>query len=157
MFRLYFHSGHFTALREAVRAAQFYAGRQNANGFFAFGGVDSDAKYAYNESLAYTLWTTGDPQMPARIARTPLAQASFAHAWTPQRGFWTERAHGVTTGLDAGGVRDAQSDYPDAPLADPEMPIPSSKDNRLTLDLEGLVLNADGTYVAPCTVCGAVG
>lgn len=59
---------------------------------------------------------------------------------------YTERAHGVTTGLDAGGVRDAQSDYPDAPLADPEIPIPSSKDNRLTLDLEGLVLNADGTF-----------
>lgn len=91
MFRLYFRSGHFSALREAVRAAQFYAGRQNASGFFAFGGVDTDAKYAYNECLAYALWTTGDPQMPARIARTPTAQATFAHAWTPQRGFWTER------------------------------------------------------------------
>jgi hypothetical protein len=91
MFRLYFRSGYFAALRQAVQAAQFYAGRQNASGFFAFGGVDADAKYAYNECLAYALWTTGDPQLPARIARTPTAQATFAHAWTPQRGFWTER------------------------------------------------------------------
>lgn len=91
MFRLYFRSGYFAALRQAVQAAQFYAGRQNASGFFAFGGVDSDAKYAYNECLAYALWTTGDPQMPDRIARTPVAQATFAHAWTPVRGFWTER------------------------------------------------------------------
>lgn len=91
MFRLYFRSGSFVALRQALRNAQFYAGRQNASGFFAFGGVDADSKYAYNECLAYALWTTGDPQMPARIARTPTAQATFAHAWTPQRGFWTER------------------------------------------------------------------
>ncbi|EKM53195.1 uncharacterized protein PHACADRAFT_30229 [Phanerochaete carnosa HHB-10118-sp] len=59
---------------------------------------------------------------------------------------YTERAHGVTTGLDAGGVRPAQSDFPDDPLADPEMPIPSKSDDRLTLDLEGLALNADGTF-----------
>jgi hypothetical protein len=91
MFRLYFRSGSFAALRQAVRNTQFYAGRQNANGFFAFGGVDADSKYAYNECLAYVLWTTGDPQMPARIARTPIAQSTFAHAWTPARGFWTER------------------------------------------------------------------
>jgi hypothetical protein len=71
MFRLYFRSGSFVALRQALRNAQFYAGRQNASGFFAFGGVDADSKYAYNECLAYALWTTGDPQMPARIARTP--------------------------------------------------------------------------------------
>lgn len=94
MFRLYFRSGSYTALREAVRNAQFYADRQNENGFFNFGGVGSDAKYAYNECLAYVLWTTGDPQMAARIARTPTAQAGFAHAWTPQRNFWTERHAG---------------------------------------------------------------
>jgi hypothetical protein len=36
------------------------------------------------------------------------------------------------------------------------MPIPEKKDNRLTLDLEGLVLNNDGTYVsyfANCILC----
>jgi hypothetical protein len=90
MFRLYFRSGSFLALREAVRNAQFYAGRQNANGFFAFGSVGSDAKYAYNECLAYTYWTVADTTMPTRVARTPTAQSGFDHAWD-NSGFWTER------------------------------------------------------------------
>ena len=60
---------------------------------------------------------------------------------------YTERQGGNTTGLDAGGVRAAQTGFPAVPTADPQMPIPSKKDNRLTLDVEGLVLNADGTYV----------
>ena len=60
---------------------------------------------------------------------------------------YTERNGTVTTGLDAGGVRAAESGFPTDPLADPQMPIPKKKDNRLTLDLEGLVLNADGTCV----------
>jgi hypothetical protein len=60
---------------------------------------------------------------------------------------YTERQAAKTTGLDAGGVRAAQSGYPQVATADPQMPIPSKSDNRLTLDLEGLVLNDDGTYV----------
>ncbi|KAI0084970.1 esterase-like activity of phytase-domain-containing protein [Irpex rosettiformis] len=59
---------------------------------------------------------------------------------------YTERGGGTTTGLDATGVRDAQSGFPSDPLADPQMPIPKKEDNRLTLDLEGLVLNEDGTF-----------
>ncbi|KAI0339337.1 hypothetical protein BDW22DRAFT_1409186 [Trametopsis cervina] len=59
---------------------------------------------------------------------------------------YTERAGAKTTGLDATGVRNAQSGFPSNPLADPQMPIPTKKDNRLTLDLEGLVLNPDGTF-----------
>lgn len=54
MFVLYFRSGFFTALREAVQAGQFYADRQNAAGFFTLPGADGDVKYAYNECLAYT-------------------------------------------------------------------------------------------------------
>ncbi|KAI0777990.1 esterase-like activity of phytase-domain-containing protein [Irpex lacteus] len=61
---------------------------------------------------------------------------------------YTERGGGNTTGLDANGVRDAQSGFPSDPLADPQMPIPKKKDNRLTLDLEGLVANDDGTFWA---------
>lgn len=91
MFVLYFRSGYFTALREAVQAAQFYADRQNAGGFFTLDGADGDVKYAYNESLAYTWWTTGDPQMPARIGAAANAVDAFPHAWTPARNFWTER------------------------------------------------------------------
>lgn len=58
---------------------------------------------------------------------------------------YTERAGAKTSGLDAGGVRAAASDFPSNPLADPQMPIPSKSINRLTIDLEGLVLNSDGT------------
>lgn len=50
-----------------------------------------------------------------------------------------------TTGLDALAVRKAELGFPLLALSDPQMPIPSQSFNRLTLDLEGLVLNADGT------------
>ncbi|TCD61258.1 hypothetical protein EIP91_008707 [Steccherinum ochraceum] len=59
---------------------------------------------------------------------------------------YTERNNVPTTGLDALGVRAAQSGFPSSPLADPQMPIPNSSFSRLTLDLEGLVLNSDGTF-----------
>lgn len=58
---------------------------------------------------------------------------------------YTERNNVPTTGLDALGVRAAQSGFPSNPLADPQMPIANSSFSRLTLDLEGLVLNSDGT------------
>lgn len=91
MFVLYFRSGSFLALREAVQAAQWYSDRQNTTGFFTVQGADGDVKYAYNECQAYTYWTTGDPQMPLRIGRVAGAVDGFAHAWSPARNFWTER------------------------------------------------------------------
>ncbi|THH31649.1 hypothetical protein EUX98_g2550 [Antrodiella citrinella] len=59
---------------------------------------------------------------------------------------YSERNNVPTTGLDALGVRPAQAGFPTDPLADPEMPIPNSSFPRLSLDLEGLVLNTDGTF-----------
>jgi hypothetical protein len=91
MFAMYFRSGSFLALREAVQAAQWYSDRQNVAGFFTVQGADGDVKYAYNECQAYTWWTTGDPQMPLRIERVASAVDAFPHAWTPARNFWTER------------------------------------------------------------------
>lgn len=91
MFLLYFRSGSFLALREAVQAAQWYTDRQNATGFFTVQGADGDVKYAYNECQAYTYWTTADPQMPLRIGRVATAVDAFAHSWSPARNFWTER------------------------------------------------------------------
>jgi hypothetical protein len=91
MFVLYIRSGFFTALREAVQAGQFYANRQNASGFFTLEGAAGDVKYAYNECMAYTYWTTGDPQMPNKIGLAASAASTFPHAWTPARSFWTER------------------------------------------------------------------
>jgi len=51
-----------------------------------------------------------------------------------------------TSGLDALAVRAATSGFPSNPLADPQLPIPSTVEPHLTLDDEGLVLNADGTF-----------
>ncbi|KAH8103411.1 esterase-like activity of phytase-domain-containing protein [Cristinia sonorae] len=59
---------------------------------------------------------------------------------------YTERMNVPTTGLDALGVRAAQAGFPTNPLADPALPIPNSSFPRLSLDLEGLVLNKDGTF-----------
>lgn len=89
MYVLYFRSGFFNALREAVRAAQFYANRVDAGGFFTL--APGDTKYAYNESLAYTYWTVGDDAVLGKIGTVAGAHNGFAHTWTAQRGFWTER------------------------------------------------------------------
>ncbi|ESK92500.1 membrane autotransporter barrel domain protein [Moniliophthora roreri MCA 2997] len=57
-----------------------------------------------------------------------------------------ERNNTKTTGLDALAVRAAQNGFPQVVDADPVMPIPSDDFNRLTLDVEGLVLAPDGSY-----------
>jgi hypothetical protein len=88
MFVLYFRSGFPSALREAVQAAQFYAANLDAAGFFRL--APGDAKYAYNESLAYAFWLTGDERLRPLIERVAGAHEGTAHAWRPQ-GFWTER------------------------------------------------------------------
>ncbi|KAG8909455.1 hypothetical protein FRC02_007779 [Tulasnella sp. 418] len=54
---------------------------------------------------------------------------------------YTERQQKKTTGLDA-------LDYRPATGSDPELPIPSSAMDNLSLDAEGLVLNDDGRYVS---------
>ncbi|PPQ84110.1 hypothetical protein CVT24_002358 [Panaeolus cyanescens] len=51
-----------------------------------------------------------------------------------------------TSGLDPTGVRPAQLGSQLIPFSDPEMPIVSKADNRLVLDVEGVVANHDGTY-----------
>jgi hypothetical protein len=56
-----------------------------------------------------------------------------------------ERQHKKTSGLDPSAVRDAQLGFQFIPFLDPQMPIISKADNRLVLDVEGLVANRDGT------------
>lgn len=58
---------------------------------------------------------------------------------------YTERESQKTTGLDALGVRQAETLSPPA-INDPPMPIAPSN-GHLAVDAEGLALNADGTYV----------
>ncbi|OSD08066.1 hypothetical protein PYCCODRAFT_1358178 [Trametes coccinea BRFM310] len=58
---------------------------------------------------------------------------------------YTERAARKTTGLDALGVRPAELLSHFLTIEDPPLPIAPSN-GHLALDLEGLVLNADGTF-----------
>jgi hypothetical protein len=105
---LYFRSGFLRALREAVRAAVFYAGQlyppgttpDAAVGCFRLKNPSPSAyigangvMYSYNESLAYTFWLTGDPQMLEPIRWVSKAQEDAtdeAFRWSPTAGY-TER------------------------------------------------------------------
>ncbi len=109
IYTLYFRSGFFKALREAVRAAEFYrtqlypAGTSPAAAVGAFklknpdpaGYIGSNGTmYSYDESLAYQYWLTGDPQ-----ALTAIPWIVNCHElsgdepvrWSPGAGAWTER------------------------------------------------------------------
>jgi hypothetical protein len=57
-----------------------------------------------------------------------------------------ERHNTKTSGLDALAVRPPQSGFPNVPTADPEMPIASTTLPHLSIDAEGIVSNADGTF-----------
>jgi len=61
---------------------------------------------------------------------------------------YTERLGKKTTGLDALAVRPQTFGFPEIATADPPLPIPAlnASFNRVTLDMEGLALNADGTF-----------
>jgi hypothetical protein len=57
-----------------------------------------------------------------------------------------ERNNTKTSGLDPGAIRPAMTGFGTNPLADPQMPIASKAEPHLSVDAEGLVANADGTY-----------
>lgn len=92
MFVLYFRSGFSSALREAVRASDFYGDHLTPDGFFDM--RDGDTKYAYAENLAYRYWLTGDETALQRVAAVAEAHDGFNHSWSPSTGFWTERHAG---------------------------------------------------------------
>ena len=56
-----------------------------------------------------------------------------------------ERYYTTTTGLDATAVRAASPYFPNDPNADPEMPIASESFQHLSVDVEGIASNIDGT------------
>ncbi|KAG6807694.1 hypothetical protein H0H93_001205, partial [Arthromyces matolae] len=58
----------------------------------------------------------------------------------------TERNDTKTSGLDPAAIRAVTGGYPTLYTADPQMPIASTSESHLTLDVEGLVANADGTF-----------
>jgi hypothetical protein len=92
MFVLYLRSGFTSALREAVRASDFYSDHLTADGFFDM--RDGDTKYAYAENLAYRYWLTGDETALQRVEAVVEAHDGFNHSWSPSTGFWTERHAG---------------------------------------------------------------
>ncbi|KAJ7669756.1 esterase-like activity of phytase-domain-containing protein [Mycena rosella] len=57
-----------------------------------------------------------------------------------------ERNDTKTSGLDATAIRAAMAGAGTNPLADPQMPIASTAEPHLSVDAEGLIANADGTY-----------
>ncbi|RDB14561.1 hypothetical protein Hypma_016290 [Hypsizygus marmoreus] len=57
-----------------------------------------------------------------------------------------ERNNTKTSGLDPEVVRQQQAGFPLTPEADPDLPVASKALPHLTLDVEGVVSNADGTY-----------
>ena len=108
MYVLYFRSGFFKALREAVRAAEFYKSQLYPPGTTPDAAVGAfklknpnpadyiganGTMYCYNECLAYTLWLTGDPDMaePIRwISKVQEDSYDEAIRWSLTRGY-TER------------------------------------------------------------------
>lgn len=115
LFTWYLRSGHFAPLQEAMRNAEFYRVRVNASGGFTLN--PSDNKYSFNESLAYAFWLSGDATFLPEIQRTADAHNSTQHAWTPNLGFWTERAvafklnaHSVAWEIDGSSARAASID-----------------------------------------------
>lgn len=110
MYALYFRGGSLKALREAVRASDFYAGHIDANGWFTLKGEDT--KYVYPENLAYTAWLTGDSTQLAHVPAMLAAHDTFPDVWVtnPDR-FWTERhaafkllANAIAWELDGGNA-----------------------------------------------------
>lgn len=90
MFVLYFRSGFFRALREAVRSAEYYRMHIDPQGIFTLKG-EGDSKYSYNECLAYAYWLTGDAMMAGKIPLIVKGHRNTQSRWTPELNFWTER------------------------------------------------------------------
>jgi hypothetical protein len=91
----YFRSGMLKPLREAVRAAEFYGSKLDANGFFTINTDNpQDPKYSYAECLAYTYWLTGDSTKLDPMGRVLHAFDDYELRWSTRLNFWTERHTG---------------------------------------------------------------
>ena len=92
LYQLAFRSGSFQFVREAHRAAQFYANHINAGGYFDL-KPDDDMKYTYGESIAANYWLTGDPRLPD-VHRRIIPPFDTFQARYEVDDFWTERHAG---------------------------------------------------------------
>ncbi|KAF8193399.1 esterase-like activity of phytase-domain-containing protein [Pholiota molesta] len=57
-----------------------------------------------------------------------------------------ERQNKTTSGLDPAATRVAQAGFERLPFRDPVLPVVARADDRLVLDVEGVVANRDGTF-----------
>ena len=89
LYQLAFRTGSLLYLREAHRAAQFYANHITSSGYFDL--KDGDIKYVYGEAISADYWLTGDDRMLAVHRRMiPMFDRDFDAAYSPGD-FWTER------------------------------------------------------------------
>ena len=97
MFTIYLRSGNVAVLREAHRAAYFYASKLNADGGFTLKpdeGEGYDLKYSYNECLFTDLLLLGDTGHLPQINAVTTIAATFNYVYQGDRRLeelWTER------------------------------------------------------------------
>lgn len=94
LFVVYIRQGGLEPLRQAHRAAQYYASLVGPDG--RFGLLDErrgpDMKYGYQECLATDYWLTGDESLKEASRRVAaLLGGSWKPDYNPERGFWNER------------------------------------------------------------------
>lgn len=90
LFGVYVRTGDVKWLRHAHRAAQFYAGHLDANGYFDMKSYE-DLKYSYGQCLFVDLMLTGDTSLLDPIDRVASACTSWNPVYTTNSNFWTER------------------------------------------------------------------
>ncbi|MCX6922964.1 MAG: Ig-like domain-containing protein, partial [Verrucomicrobia bacterium] len=90
LFQLAFRSGDPVFLREAHRAAQFYANHITAEGWFNLKD-GPDMKYSYGECLCADYWLTGDDRYLEVLPRMLSLFDEFNIVYTLDTHFWTER------------------------------------------------------------------
>ncbi|MCB2187401.1 MAG: hypothetical protein KQJ78_13340 [Deltaproteobacteria bacterium] len=97
-FVAYLKGGGLLALKDAQKAAQFYAANLAMNGGFYLDEKHNrpDVKYAYQECLALEYWLFGDPRMKDASSLVSQVFDTWTPEYTPGRGFWTERHLGLT-------------------------------------------------------------
>lgn len=93
LFVTYFRTGEVRFLRDAHRAAQFYADNVEPDGRFALLPPKrrQDMKYALVEGLALDYWLFGDPRLKIAANRALKQLNNWRYTYVPGGGHWTER------------------------------------------------------------------
>ncbi|MFZ5586904.1 MAG: hypothetical protein ACOZHQ_13370 [Thermodesulfobacteriota bacterium] len=94
LFMVYLRQGGLEPLRQAHRAAQYYARQIRSDGGFALlgnGPNSRDVKFGYQECLALDHWLTGDELMLDVSRRVLALLDAWDHHYGLDKGFWTER------------------------------------------------------------------